>query len=441
MTLISIMTFVLMGVMTIALPKAAVLDPMPRPPSLEPAVQFWTDVFARWEEDHIVFFDEFDMARVYEVRRLPPSNGTSSREREREHLRARWKESLIEDLEALAKPDADYDSLQGRQSRLYGILDECRDPEVYRQAAEDVRSQRGIRDAFMEGVSHSARYVDTFKHIFREEGVPEELVYLPHVESSYRWNARSSVGAVGMWQFMAYTARKYMIVDHAVDERLDPFTAARAAARYLKIAYEELGSWPLAITSYNHGVDGIRNAIRETGTQDISAIIGEYRGPLFGFAGRNFYPEFLAAVDIAESLLADPGDLQLDEPASFDSFDLPAYVKIQTVAVAFDVSQEDLVSLNPSMRRSARNGDLYLSKGMNLKLPSGAVTNPEVLFASIPKAKRPTKRPQHTYRVKRGDTMGAIARKHKTTVRTLQRLNGIRNPNRLRAGTVLKLPH
>ena len=99
--------------------------------------------------------------------------------------------------------------------------------------------------------------------------MPEELVYLPHVESSYRWNARSNVGALGMWQFMATTARKYILVDQAVDERLDPYTAARAAARYLQNAYDELGTWPLAITSYNHGVDGMKNAVRDMDTTDI----------------------------------------------------------------------------------------------------------------------------------------------------------------------------
>jgi len=436
-----VITCLIAGVLPAAWPDAAVRDPLPHPPALEPAVSFWTGVFTRWEEDQVVFFDAYRLERVYEIHRLPPQNGTRRRERERERLRAGWKESLAGDLKTLAGEDIDYDRLEGRFYRLYNILDRSRDPEVYREAAENLRSQRGIRDSFMAGVMRSARYVDEFKAIFREEGLPEDLVYLPHVESSFRWNARSSVGAMGMWQFMSYTARKYMVVDQAVDERLDPYTAARAAARYLKDAYEELGAWPLAITSYNHGVDGIRNAARETGTLDIARIIEEYRGPMFGFAGRNFYPEFLAAVAIAESLLADPGELVLDEHIPFDSFELPAFAKLPVLARALDLTQEEIIELNPSFRQEARNGDYHLSKGMDLKLPSGRVSAPQELFAAIPETDRPLKRPQITYRVRRGDTLGGIAAKHKTSIRTLQRINGIRNPNSLRAGTLLKLPH
>jgi len=419
-----------------ALPAEA----FPRPAALDPAVAFWKDVFTRWDENQVVFFDEMDLSRVYEVRRLPASTGRRETEREREHLRAAWKESLVDDLHRLGRSDVDYDHLAGRRARLYRLLGESRDPETYLTAAENLRSQRGIRRSFLDGVARSARYAEAFKRIFREEGVPERLVYLPHVESSYRWNARSNVGALGMWQFMASTARKYILVDQAVDERLDPYTAARAAARYLQNAYDELGSWPLAITSYNHGVDGMKNAVRDMDTTAIDTIIAGYRGPLFGFAGRNFYPEFLAAADLAESLLADPGELVLDEPETFTTYPLPAYVKLNTVADAFGVSSRELVDLNPALRREARHNDLHLTKGFRLKVPVEVGPVADARFAAIPASHRPVQKPERTYRVRRGDNLGAIAARHRTSVRTLQRLNGIRNPNHLRAGMLLRLP-
>jgi membrane-bound lytic murein transglycosylase D len=421
-------------------PLPGSLYEFPRPASLEPAIRFWKDVFGRWNQDHVVFFDGRDLSRVYEIRRLPPSDGTRLRERERESLRAAWKQDLRADLETLGRSSVDYDALTGRRYRLFTLWDGSRDPETYRSAAETIRSQRGTREQFAEGVARSNRYLKAFRRILAEEGVPQELVFLPHVESSYRWNARSSVGAVGMWQFMASTARKYIVVDQAVDERLDPFTAARAAARYLKDAKEELGTWPLAITSYNHGVDGIRSAILATGTRDIANIIARYDGPLFGFAGRNFYPEFLAAMEVAEALIANPEDLELDSPTVFGTFSLPAYVKVPHLLSAFGLKAEELRRMNPSISGHAWSGDLHLTKGMDLKLPAGTERRAEAAFAGIPPEDRPLQRPERTYRVRHGDSLGLIAARHRTTVHVLQRLNGIRNPNLLRVGTLLRLP-
>ncbi len=429
----------LLGAGTVAGAPAG--DPLPYPDSLRPAVDFWSGIFTRWQADQIVFHDARDLGRVYEVHRLPPSDGTLHRERERENLRASWKKDLERDLEALGADGVDFDHLEGRLYRLYRIWDGSRDPEVYASAAENLRSQRGIRERFLGGVSRSARYVDAFRTIFREEGVPEDLLFLPHVESSYRWDARSSVGALGMWQFMSGTARHYMIINEAVDERLDPYAAARGAARYLKSAHDELGSWPLAITSYNHGVDGMKNAVRETGTTDIAAIIERYHGPLFGFAGRNFYPEFLAAREAADSLLGDPGELPLDPPQAYDTFPLPAFVKAPVVARAFGVDTDELRRLNPAISRSAGRGQIYLPKGFRLKVPAGLGNRAQTLFAGLPAEERPLTEPRRTYRVRSGDSLGGIASRFKTTVRTLQSLNGIRNPNHLRAGTVLRLPH
>lgn len=432
--------FMSMGVGPVVGLSSAASHELPRPESLEPSIAFWKDVFSRWDEDQVVYFDGRRLDRVYEIHRLPPSNGTRHRERERESLRAMWKDSLKDDLEALSRRGVDYENLEGRLYRLYTICDRSTDPDVYAEAAHELRSQRGIRETFEAGVIRSTRYLDAFREIFREEGVPEELVYLPHVESSYRWNARSSVGAVGMWQFMAYTGRKFFVVDQAVDERLDPYVAARGAARYLQKAADELGSWPLAITSYNHGVDGIRNAVRETGSTDIETIIRDYRGPLFGFAGRNFYPELLAAEAASEEILAGLAEHERETPLEFDEFVLPAYVKVNSLTDAFGVGREDLEPLNPGIRSAAWAGDIHLTKGMVLKLPRVLDGSAETLFAGIPRNERPLDRPQLTYRVRHGDSLGIIAARHKTSVRTLQRLNGIRNPNMLRVGTLLKLP-
>jgi len=416
-------------------------EAFPRPPELDASVAFWKDVFSRYDSDQIIYFDAYDLSRVYEIHRLPPADGRPSRTRLRDKLRAAHKDRLHQLLTSLGRPGVAYDSLSGPARRLVAIWDGADDPAVYRAAAENLRSQRGIRRDFAAGVARSARYRDAFRTIFQEEDVPEDLLYLPHVESSYRWQARSGAGAVGMWQFMRSAARKYSLkITRGVDERLDPYRSARAAARYLKDSREKLGSWPLAVTSYNQGLGAMADARETLGTTAIHRIIRDYRGPGFGFAGRNFYPEFLATRELAEEMLHDPESPAPLEPEAFDVYTLPAYVKLKTLARTFSVEPAALVALNRALSQGAVRNREWLPPGFELKLPAGRGIGAAALFASIPPAKRPTTEPVRSYRVKRGDSLGGIAARFHTTVRVLQKVNGIRNPNRLRAGRTLRLP-
>lgn len=162
-----------------------------------------------------------------------------------------------------------------------------------------IRIQRGGKEQFLEGLKIAGRYMTPMQRIFRDEGLPVELAYLPLVESSFNVRARSSVGAVGMWQFMPETGRKFMRVDTAVDERRDPMRSTRAAARLLKENYRILGNWPLVITAYNHGTEGVFRGIKAVESDDLVDLIHGYRSPTFGFASRNLYAEFRAVVEIA----------------------------------------------------------------------------------------------------------------------------------------------
>ncbi|MFA6110894.1 MAG: transglycosylase SLT domain-containing protein, partial [Candidatus Latescibacterota bacterium] len=134
--------------------------------------------------------------------------------------------------------------------------------------------------------------------ILREHGVPDSLAVLAFIESAFNPEARSKAGAVGLWQITRPAAVRLLRMDRHVDERRDPLKATAAAARILKQNYEALGHWPLAITAYNHGAAGIARGVREVGSQDLTALIDRYRGKAFGFAGKNFYAEFLAALEV-----------------------------------------------------------------------------------------------------------------------------------------------
>ncbi|MEJ2221529.1 MAG: lytic transglycosylase domain-containing protein [Desulfobacterales bacterium] len=155
----------------------------------------------------------------------------------------------------------------------------------------NLRCQIGQKDPFRQGIIRSGAYLTEMKQIFHDAGLPEDLVYLPHVESSFNPEAYSKFGAAGMWQFTRSTGKSFMTVSYAVDERRDPIISTRAAARLLKRNYKKLRNWPMAITAYNHGVTGMLRAKRRKG--DYETIFKEYRSRIFKFASRNFYSEFL----------------------------------------------------------------------------------------------------------------------------------------------------
>jgi membrane-bound lytic murein transglycosylase D len=144
---------------------------------------------------------------------------------------------------------------------------------------QTVHVQIGIKERFREGIVRSGKYLDGFQEIFDKEGVPTIIALLPLVESSFENRARSNAGAAGIWQFTRGTGRLYLTINNKGDERLHPEKATRAAARLLRDNYNALGSWPLAITAYNHGRGGMLRAKGEVGSDDITKVIDEYKGP------------------------------------------------------------------------------------------------------------------------------------------------------------------
>lgn len=159
-----------------------------------------------------------------------------------------------------------------------------------------LRSQSGLRDEFETAVKRAEPYLPYMEDIFRSYKIPSELTRIAFVESMFNVQAKSKVGASGVWQFMPGTARKFLYVNSFIDERNSPLKATKAAAQLLSLNYQDLNSWPLAITAYNHGTGGMLRAVKKIGSSDISKIIEKYESPSFGFASKNFYAEFLAAL-------------------------------------------------------------------------------------------------------------------------------------------------
>jgi membrane-bound lytic murein transglycosylase D len=272
-----------------------------KPGELEPAVEFWRKTYTVWHRSEVAFHDDRYLDVIYEVMVLPGDVDESLTSEQKEIIKQRrdfWKAQLFS-LESKLRYNV---PLNANDRLLISKLERSgrQFNSVLNGAAERVRSQRGTRERFKRGLEISRRYDQQFRKIFREAGLPEDLAYLPHVESSFQPAAKSSAGAVGMWQFTKSAAKTFIPAGDRVDKRLDPFASAIGAARYLSYAYSKLGDWPAAITSYNHGVGGMKRAQNQVG-RDFVRIVKTYDGPAFGFASRNYYAQFLAAREIASN--------------------------------------------------------------------------------------------------------------------------------------------
>jgi membrane-bound lytic murein transglycosylase D len=207
----------------------------------------------------------------------------------------------------------------------------------------------------------------------------------------------------------------------------------------LKADYARVQSWPLALTGYNHGIAGMVRAVRQLGTKDIGAIVERYESSTFGFASRNFYTEFVAAVTVfADRATLFPGVEPL--PAvTFDEFRPGRYVSLLDLAGLTGTNTAMLASLNPALHDEVTEGRLLVPADYPLRVPVGTRASFVDAFGQLPAERKPASQLNRTYRVARGDTLGAIARRFGTTTSTLQRANGLTRANRLRAGQVLEI--
>ena len=269
----------------------------PRPAAIEPQVAFWRKVYSKWGRSQIAVHDKVHMDIIYDVFDLPGDTADIMTSSQKEYIQDRmndWRSRLnaVED-----KVNAGMALEPDEKELVQYVAEKSGHRNGIQGASERLRHQRGMKERFMRGIEIGRRYDGQFRQIFRNAGLPEDLAYLPHVESSFQYNAHSSAGALGIWQFTAGAAKMFMNGDSSAAARLDPINATRGAARYLAYAYDKLGSWPLAVTSYNHGIGGMQRAKSLHG-HDFMHIVKHYNGSQFGFASRNYYAEFLAARDI-----------------------------------------------------------------------------------------------------------------------------------------------
>src|SRR5262245_39447519 len=330
--------------------------------------------------------------------------------------------------------------LTDEEERVLALWPDASKKEL-RAAAEDLRFQLGQADRYREGYVRAGAWLPHIQRIFSDAGLPPELGYLPHVESSFNPYAYSHAAAAGLWQFTNYTGRRFMRVDYVVDERMDPFLATAAAARLLKENYDYLGSWPLALTAYNHGVNGMQRAVRNLGTTDIATILRQYQSKSFGFASRNFYVSFLAAVDVERNAEQYFGPINRDPEESYQTVTVDAYLPVSTLARQLGVDRDTLRESNPALRAPVWRGEKYVPRGYRLRVPGGSADAAAASLASIaPSEGYSAQLPDSEHRVARGETLSGIAAQYGVTVNAIVQANGLRSAHQIHVGQVLHLP-
>jgi membrane-bound lytic murein transglycosylase D len=411
-------------------------DPFAHPPELEKDVRFWIRVYTEVTTDQGLLHDDWDLGLVYEVLRFDPASSPAQRERLVAAAKARYA-GLLRRFAA-----GETDDLTPHERRILHAFGDHATPQDFRDAIDRIRFQLGQADRFREGLIRAAVWEKQIARTLTQHGVPAEIAALPHVESSFNLAAYSKVGAAGLWQFMPSTARRYMRVDGLVDQRLDPYTATEAAANLMLYNYRLVGTWPLAVTAYNHGPGGLRAAQDELGSSDIAVIVKRYQGKTFGFASRNFYVAFLAALEVDRNAEKYFGPIPRLPETDSTTVELPDYIPVDALAKAFKVDMGALRVLNPALRPPIWNGSRFVPRGYTLRLP-GTPPQAEIdaAWGRLPPAQRyVAQRNDGRYKIRRGETLASVAAASGMSLSRLLATNGWSGAHAVTRGEVIHIP-
>ena len=408
---------------------------LPDPPQLARDVRFWIRVYTQIDVNAGFLHDQYDLGVIYKTLHFAPSSSPQERQRIVDSARDR----IAAELRRIARGAA---GLTPEERHIKALWGSRATPAQLLRAADDIRFQLGQSNRFRAGLVRSGAWQHAIARTLQRQGVPRALAALPLVESSYDPRAYSKDGAAGLWQFMPSTGRRFLTIDSAVDGRLDPFRATRAAAQLLAYNHRILGTWPLAITAYNHGLAGVRRAVARLGTKNIVTLVRDYHTPMFGFASRNFYVCFLAALEVERHARRYFGDIHKLPEEHFRAVTMPGYVAVHPLERALRIAPATLRELNPALRPLVWDGALDVPKGYRLYLPAiGPRWTAAMLAQRLgPRQLLAAQPVPPSYRVRRGDTLWGIAARYRMGVYPLARYNGIRPGALLRVGERILLP-
>ncbi len=356
--------------------------------SVHPAIarryNFWRRVYSVWTKDqYVMHVSEYPevVLEAYDISAYADELGPIAKDNLVKRFAKVRRETLKAMLLTMHKNRNNPSLFDERMKQVALSMNHIKAANKYQVAAHSLRTQRGQTDFIKSGLELSGKYLPAIELEFRSQGIPEEITKLAFVESSFNLKAQSKVGASGVYQIMPSTGKQYLRMEAGIDERNDPIKASRAAAKLLRLNYKLTGNWPLAITAYNHGVGGIRRAVRSVGTNNIVELINRYDGPQFGFASKNFYASFLAVyatVSNAEKIFP---DVKTASPLNFATLRLGKATPIPELKKRFSLSHGDILALNPDISPRFVKGHGTLPRGYVLKLPVSA-KGPGVIYTA-----------------------------------------------------------
>lgn len=403
-------------------------------------IKFWQDIYTKYSSQHAIIHHAEYPEIVYEVLDFQNINQDSSlSETKKEELRnlqiRSAKERILFSLNKLAEND-DPSTLNSYDQNIVEIFKNLAHPPKYSQSAEMklIRFQLGQSDRMREAIEKSGKYLPMMEEIFRKEGLPKELTRIVFVESSFNVSSYSKVGASGLWQIMPYVAKGNLKINAQVDYRNHPVEATKLAAKILKYNYLVLGSWPLAVTAYNHGVNGVKRLIEINQTKDLYEIIdsGTHTNS-FGFASRNFYYSFLAALEVEKSATEYFVDICRHSKVKLVEATLPKPMKYKKLVDFFNGDKNLAFAFNPHFQKQIYENQSLMPRRAKVLIPQNA--KKELLEMVGPTTSLTGH--EKKYAVNKGDTLIRIAKNFKVSVSDLLAWNDLDHPNQIRTGQSL----
>jgi len=348
------------------------------PNGMQERVRFWTDVYTKYTNDQGLLHDSKYVNLIYETVDLSDISNNSvmtpiQKDRAKKKRVKEAKKTIADRLKNLARVK-DASELTGDDLRYWNLFVSIDEKNKFSEAARRgrLRYQAGQKDQFMRGITQSGRYLKQMEAIFREEGLPIELTRLPFVESSFNLNARSKVGASGIWQFMRSAGRLYLRMDDVCDDRNDPLRATRAAARKLRQEFSMLQTWPLTVTGWNHGAAGIRRMTERYQSRELGDLTDQ-RGHRFGFASANFFASFVAALDVEKNAGKYFGVLATLPEVKGTDVKLEKELPIAQLLKWFNDDIEVAKLYNPHLRATAWTKQFRLHRRDYVRVPTDVV--------------------------------------------------------------------
>jgi membrane-bound lytic murein transglycosylase D len=430
------------------------------PKGLEVNVKFWIDIYSKYSTDQGVLHDSDYIDLIYEELDFTPiSNRTDINRFQKERLKIKMvkdgKARVVRVLEKLHKTK-DPARLTAAERKVWDYFAKVKGKNKFKEANGKgrLRFQLGQKDRVIQGIFFSGRYIEDFEKIFREAGLPIELVRLPFVESSYNVLARSKVGASGLWQIMPYTMKGFAKKDPSVDQRNHPIEATKMAAKILRINYNMLQSWPLALTGYNHGPSGVLRLTKRYKSRELGELVENVQSSKrFGFASRNFYSSFLAILEVTSNATKYLGPVTWSQPLDSVDIKLPIQITYRDLLRWFDLDDLKTQVFNPHITRAARTRARPISKGMVVSIQKAKydlvmkeLESLESLRRAQAAAEAQGRMPSQVqegplrYRVQRGDTLASLAEEYGVTAEEIRRLNKFPKNKKIRPGQFIQIP-